>query len=157
MSRVIFQSFGQSSFVYGSERFRVADMIQQKSDVFVDGLNAVYKSGSDALKLLTRIHGQCEIHCWMKASNRIWVSNIIEEGLFKGVFLPNKGWENVIRFLRSNTEDPVVLSSSVCGEWGEIESRWDWEGSLSRNLKHLEISPDNWECYTFDQTVPSLV
>lgn len=152
MSRVIFKSFGQSAFVYGSERFRIDELLLPKNAPFVERLNKTYKTGGDELKLATRIHGQCEIHCWIKGENRLWVSNIIGSGLSKQfVFLPEKRWESIVEFLRSNSEDPVVLSSTVTGEWeGLPKDKWDLEGSLSRTCPHLEITPDTWKNYVFN-------
>ncbi len=49
-------------------------------------LNTVCAVGSDPLKLYARIHGQCEIHCYVEGRNREWLASIIQLGLDCGLY-----------------------------------------------------------------------
>jgi hypothetical protein len=73
---------------------------------------------------MARLHGQCEIHCYVEAENRLWLANIIESGLEKGIYrknldwgdlgLEDLGWNSVITLLGNGCRSPVVTSYSVC-------------------------------------------
>jgi len=79
-------------------------------------LNTALKIGNPCVQLLARIHGQCEIHCFIEGVNRGWVAGIIDEGLGRGIYRSDErlaGWQTVAGFLRSRTDEPVVLSYSV--------------------------------------------
>lgn len=153
-------------------RFKYGDefTLFNKIDNFQLKLNTAYLLGSNAVKLAARIDGQCEIHCWVKGENRIWLSEIIKSGLNAGIYQPDKGWEDVIDLLTSEQDNPVVLSYSVCdqfpnskvSEWDdsddafyELDSATRWELGMTglRNLDHklLELSPDNWNTFYFNQ------
>jgi hypothetical protein len=86
----------------------------EQIDTFSMSLNTALVAGSDAVKLLARLHGQCEIHCWVDGPNRAWLAGIIERGRKTHVLRPNQGWENVVELLRSRDDSPVVTSYSVC-------------------------------------------
>ena len=83
-------------------------------DTFGLALNTAYKIGNDAIRLMARIHGQCEIHCWIPGRDRAWIAGIIESGLKDNLFRGDSGWEDVIKLLTSNQKTPVVLSYGVC-------------------------------------------
>jgi hypothetical protein len=81
-------------------------------------LNTGLAMGGDSLKLFARLHGQCEIHCWIESErDKKWLANIIEEGRKLGIMRANQGWESVITLLRKDGEFPVVCSYSVCEQF----------------------------------------
>jgi len=82
--------------------------------IFVLHLNSALAMGNDVTKLLARLHGQCEIHCYVEGPNRTWLAGIIERGRKTNVLRPDMGWEDVAELLRSRDDCPVVCSYSVC-------------------------------------------
>lgn len=88
-------------------------------DGFTIRLNTAWRVGSMPVRLLTRLHGQCEIHAWVDGPNRSWLADMIADGrcarvLRSGRELREWGtWEKVIAFLRSRDDEEVVMSFSV--------------------------------------------
>lgn len=76
-------------------------------------LNTAVAAGSDPVRLLARIHGSCEIHCYVEGPDRAWLAAIMEVGLRDNVFRTDQGWESVIEFLGGRDDEPVVMSYSV--------------------------------------------
>lgn len=75
-------------------------------------LNTASAVGDDAVKMLARIHAQCEIHGFVSGKNRQWMANIIDNAAIE-VFRPNSGWVEVVELLRESEDGPVVMSYSV--------------------------------------------
>ena len=103
--------------------FRVAcsgfdDMVLSAGGVqstpFSASLNTALVMGSDPIRLLARLHGQCEIHAYVEGPNREWLAGIISEGLRSGVMRGRCHWEDAVTLLRSGDDSPVVTSYSVC-------------------------------------------
>lgn len=140
-------------------------------------LNTTLRLGNDQMKLYARLHGQCEIHCYVEHENMMWFSNIIENGLKNYIFRRDAGWENVISHLRhefaEDRNEPIVTSFSVtdefpnreiCGisDWSlkDIDTWYDipfekrWQMGV-RNLRAkdgglMEIKPQNFNDYIFE-------
>ncbi|MDT5061541.1 MAG: hypothetical protein QOH63_2000 [Acidobacteriota bacterium] len=145
----------------------------KRVEVFSAALNTALIMGSDPIKLMARLHGQCEIHAYIEGKNRDWVAGIIEKGRASGIMRADVGWEETITMLRSNSERPVVTSYSVCeqfpnagaakwtppvnedGEdwdtWYDLprEERWRLGMEDLRAESLLEIKPDDWDTYYF--------
>jgi hypothetical protein len=148
-------------------------MGDKRVGVFSMGLQTMLDAGNDQMKLLARIHGQCEIHAWVEGPNRAWVANIIDRGLATSFYRKDMGWESVAGLLRRADDSPVVMSYSVCDgfpnrgldadyandtcdEYGErwyelpFETRWEHCIKTLRERDPLmEIKPDNWDNYYF--------
>jgi hypothetical protein len=154
-------------------------------------LNTAIATGSDAVRLLARLHGQSEVHCWVDGPNRNWLADIIVAGRTEGVLREEMGWEALADFLRSRNDEPVVCSYSVCASFpnyglfpethplkvrqsnGEdvdqivdeyydmdFQAQWnDCMGELRTRPGLLEMKPDGWESYYFDNglTAESLI
>ena len=75
-------------------------------------LNTVMSVGDNAMKLIARLHAQCEYHCWVAGENRAWLADIIENAS-ETLFRPNSGWDEVIELLRESDEGAVVVSESI--------------------------------------------
>jgi hypothetical protein len=113
-------------------------------------LNTAVAVGCDAMKLAAKLHGWCEVHCWVEGKDRAWLADVIEQGLDIGIFrrgiwyvdrplnaneaisdAPDKqwssqGWEAVQAFLRGRDDCPVVTSYSVTDSFPNA-SIADWE------------------------------
>jgi hypothetical protein len=92
-------------------------------------LNTALVAGSDPVRLAAKIHGWCEIHCWIEGADRKWLAGIIDEGLAAGIYRrgmwyadqpdgpkdkwSSQGWDEVLDLLRERDNGPVVLSYSV--------------------------------------------
>jgi len=84
------------------------------ADVGNVALNTAMETGSDAMRLLARLHAQCELHCWVDGPNRRWLADIIVAGREEGTLREDAGWEELAMFLRIQDDEPVVCSYSVC-------------------------------------------
>ncbi len=164
------------------------DLMGETDGILIDGerhglfslqLNSAYVIGGDALKLAARIHGQCEIHCYVEAPNRLWLASVIEQALEDNTFREGirghpMGWHNVISHLRDGGNTPVVCSYSVCESFpnpfmvpgladpetcsGIDEDKWDkcdqWalcmEALRNKNINsELELKPNDWQTFRF--------
>lgn len=139
-------------------------------NMFELGLNTAYDCGSDPIKLMARLHGQCEIHTFVEGINRTWLADIIAEGLRIHVLRKEMGWPSVIDFLRERDDEPVVTSYSVCEQfpnrhaanwqpdpdgdpdgWYELSHEEQWMQAMTgiRDNEWLEMKPDNWQSFFF--------
>lgn len=145
-------------------------------DVWVASLQTALDIGGDELKLCARLHGQCEIHCYVEGNNRAWLADIIERGRAKSILRAAQGWESVVTLLRTRADEPVVCSYSVCDQFPSFgalpddhpltkrddDERWDefykmsdeeqWTECLRgvRERHGLELQPADWAAYSFD-------
>jgi len=151
--------FGRSVATWSAEQVQSARLAVRHSDSVSDGLaisvygvdldpgcltlNTALQLGSPAIRLMTRLHNQCEIHCWVDGPNRSWLADLIDAGLAEGSFRHTEeargcGWSDVTKLLRSRDDEPVVTSYSVCDQfpnsyastwmpaWPEgVPERWD--------------------------------
>jgi hypothetical protein len=81
-------------------------------------LNTALAMGNDPIKLMARLTGQAEDHCWVDGPNRAWLADVIEDGLERRIFrqpFPNdsRTWQSVVALLRERDDCPVVCSYSV--------------------------------------------
>lgn len=114
--RQFFESFRTWSFVHRGAMYRLPDGSQM--NVFEATLNTAVAMGSDAIRLLAKLHGQCEIHAYVEGPNRAWLADIIEQGVKEKILRVWEndnygGWPAVIELLRSRDDEPVVTSYSV--------------------------------------------
>jgi hypothetical protein len=143
--------------------------IKYRTTPFDAALNTACVIGSDAVKLMARLHGQCELHAFVEGANRDWLASIIEKGRQQSVFRADMGWETIITLLRSRSDCPIVTSYSVCQQFPnpsiagwkderEGDAFWDlpnedrWKLALTglRESKGgLEMTPDNWAEFYF--------
>jgi len=149
-------------------------------------LNTALVVGSDAVKLAARLHAQCELHAWVDGPNRAWLADLMQAGLDAGVFRDgfwfatapdgpkgtwsSQGWDEVIEFLRSRDDEPVVTSYSVgscfpnrwiagwepppmpegwAPDWADSDKgRMEWERDYptgdAREEYYYEVAGDLW-------------
>lgn len=124
-------------------------------DSFVLALNTAMRVGNDQLKLAARLHGQCELHCWVDGPNRSWLATIIQQGLESGIFRRSlwqgypTGWEGVLALLWSRDNEPVVVSYSGTNGFPEPFDA-DWEGKPAPGGDGDELY-EAWEALTAEQ------
>lgn len=114
-------------------------------------LNTAIVAGSDAINWLARMHATCEIHGYVEGPHREWLADIIAQGRADKVLRSNMGWEDVIDLLRSNYDEPVVMSYSVCdgfpnpsvSDWADVKPKpeTDQYGELDDDE---EAEWENW-------------
>lgn len=119
-------------------------------------LNTALRMGSNPVKLMARIHGSCEIHCFVEGENRNWLAGLIEDGIETNVlrFKTNNmdnGWLNVADMLRDSDDDPVVLSYSVTDPFPNGRN---WDSSINSLRKESiisdkELKPETWNTFGF--------
>lgn len=104
-------------------------------------LNTALVAGSDVVRLATKIHGWCEVHCWVDEPHHEWLASIIDKGLATGIYrrglwyepMPGakkkwsiQGWENVLELLHTPDTGPVVMSYSVAESFPNADvAGWD--------------------------------
>lgn len=146
---------------------------KERTDPFTAALNTACRMGGDALKLVARLHGQCEVHAYVEGTHRVWLADIIEGARELRVLRDGMGWEAVIALLRGREDGAVVTSYSVCQQfpnsnvagWKDDEDgdgfwklpdsqRWALaiEG-LRSSGGGLEMTPDNWDEFYFGEGV----
>ena len=140
----------QENNIIWADRFRVAlefdglelTVDDKKIGYFDLFLNTALAVGSDALKMLASIHGQCEVNAFIRGKNRAWMADIIENDM-AGLFRPGKGWDEVIEFLRESEDETVFMSYSVTGDiLGNVFSEW-----LKNVMKEKGLDADEEDNY----------
>ena len=149
--------------------FSVSDeTFKNGDDLFALQLNTAYTFCNDQIKLMARLHGQCEIHCYLTAGrNAKWLAEIIRGGLRSGIYRSGQGWENLESTLdRYKGNSHIVCSYSVTDgfpdysvadfdgspdEWYELPEMEQWSKAIAglTQEKWLEIKPDNFQDYHF--------
>lgn len=120
----------------------------EKVGLFELGLNTALAIGNDSIKLMARIHGQCELHSFVEGRNRSWLAKMIEDGLKSQIYRKGQGWEEVATFLGIGTSE-VVLSFSVCDHFPSKAGKWEAEMQELRKSKYLELNPESWSVFSF--------
>jgi len=131
-------------------------------DLFQCELNTIVKIGSDSMKFIAWIHGQCEIHLWVDGPNRAWLADIIDEGLKIGILREESqgydGWGKVAELLRESDEGEVVTSYSVTESFPHFDYEKDelmtWEDSIEWLKKRgggTEMKPEEWNEFHFGE------
>lgn len=128
-------------------------------DLFSLQLNTALALGSDAVKFSTRLHGQCEIHAFVRGENRAWLAEIVDRGVASGVlrepYQKQYGsWQDVSAMLRSSTASPVVTSYSVTESFPARAEQW--ELAFAKIDPRCELRPDDWETYRFRHELSAL-
>lgn len=127
-----------------------------------------------SLRLLARLHGQCEIHCYVEGVDRAWFADRIYDALHVVVRTHDDredmellrvghscdqgqdiGWLKLMDWLRSRDDEPVVCSYSVTDQF----PRWDegaddtmtWPKAMDwlRTQGGLRMSPEDWDSFYF--------
>ncbi|WP_163869618.1 hypothetical protein [Myxococcus eversor] len=118
-------------------------------------LNTALVLGSDVVRLMARLHGQCEIHANIPAPECAWVAGIIDGGRESGVLRANMGWAELAAMLRASAAagETVVTYSSVTGAFPGVESKTsalrDFDEHLSALDNSLRIEREGWESFRF--------
>lgn len=119
-------------------------------DAFSLILNTAIAVGSDPVKVLARIHGQCELHGYIEGPNRAWLADLIDQGLADGVMRRTLrgrplGWDDVTAFLRARNDEPVVMSDSS-GDMFPNEDVAEWRPPAGTDLRPdwAAEDPDEW-------------
>lgn len=167
-----------TAFSIGDLRFELPD--GRKTDSFIVALNTILAAGGDVLRLMARLHGQCEVHGYIEGPNRAWLADLIDKGIGECLLRPNMGWEAVTELLRKSDYEPIVTSYSVCDgfpspyfclperttteleyeSWYTLPNEEKWRQgmeklrSLSESL--LEFRPDNWSEVRFDEGITAM-
>lgn len=85
---------------------------EDKVSAFVLYINTAYYLGTDEIKLMSRIHNQCEFHSYILPKSFKWMHKIISRGLKNGIMRKNHGWEELL-ILLEKSKSPIVTSFSV--------------------------------------------
>lgn len=103
-------------------------------------LNSAIEWGSERMRLIAKLHGQCEIHAYCEENDRAWLAELIDQAVEDKLLRPDAwgydGWPAVSAMLRDG-RGPVVTSYSVCDSFptptldpalAEHEDPWEaWE------------------------------
>jgi hypothetical protein len=142
-------------------------------------LNTVCAIGNDSLKLMARLHAQCEIYCWVAGPHRAWLAGLIDNALEEKIFRRflrdgfRLGWEDVAAHLRKRDNEPIVCSYSVCEQfpnrevagwkddrdgdgWHDLQREDQWSRALAGLPSTLEIHPDTFGSYRFGYGITAM-
>lgn len=149
---------GPGSMILGDNAL-VHPQTGAKLDLYHLGLNTAVAMGSDPVRLLAKLAGQCEIHAYVEGKNRAWLADIIEAGVRDNILRTWKqdqypGWPGVVELLRSRDNEPVVASYSVTNTFpnyniARTHGAWaiEVDHNAIRQTYHLEEDDDpaEWE------------
>lgn len=141
MSRVTYNAIDKTAGVRGPERAYAGLVVSKLTEGFIGTsaspfgdnaefclqLNTAIFVGNDAVRLLARLHGQCEIHGYIEGPNRGWYAGIIHDGLEAGVLRAEMGWESVMLLLSVADDSPIVTDYSVTESFPS-QSAASWAG-----------------------------
>jgi hypothetical protein len=165
----------RTAFAVGDFKFSLPD--GRTADAFTVTLNTVIVAGDDVLRLMARLHGQCELHGYVEGPNRAWLADLMARGIDEHLFRPKQGWEDVIALLRAAADQPVVTSYSVCDSfpnpgivgltdekkseaWYELPVAQQWRQALkvlrAEPRRGLEWRPDNWADIRFGNGITAM-
>lgn len=159
---------GSDSFIIDGRFYFVRDTV----------LNTAIVMGSDPVRLLARVAGQCEIFGYVEPVNRLWMAGIIDQGIHAGVIRCTPGWVDLYALLKDIGAHPgaVVMSYSASDAFpsaalvhdagvmvamnddGDPSEKWESLPAFDRWLRGmeavrknpaLELKPDNWGSFRF--------
>lgn len=123
----------------------------KKVDLFTLALNTALVMGGDTVKLFARLHGQCEIHCWIEGrKDKQFIADLIKKGREQGLMRENEGWEDVVALLEKPDDSAVVCSYSVCEQfpnWGMLPDDHDLKVKYREAKEKNDGDADCDECY----------
>ncbi|WP_194838596.1 hypothetical protein [Nocardia sp. XZ_19_369] len=103
-------------------------------------LNTGIAVGSDAVALLTRLHGSAEDGLYVAAADQQWLAHIITEGRRANILRQGKGWESVVAHLSEDPGSDVLITSSHT-DVPRIQLR-------ATGAAHEETTGDEWDRIT---------
>lgn len=118
-------------------------------------LNTAIRVGGDEVRLMARIHAQCEIHGFIPPESSAFVAGIISRGRESGLYRSDMGWEAVAELLLASgpAGKSVVMSYSVTDSFPgydrETDEPKDWDTALASLDPTLAIREDTWKDYHF--------
>jgi hypothetical protein len=124
-----------------------------QANVLETTLNTAVVMGSDPIRLLAKLHGQCEIHAYVEGPNRAWLAGIVEQGIQNKVLRVWEkdfygGWPAVVELLRSRDDEPVVTSYSATKQFpnrfiASEHGSWDATPDLEAIKQEYELTDDD--------------
>jgi hypothetical protein len=124
-------------------------------DAFGVILNTAMTLGGDAVRLMARIHAQCEIHGFIPPESADFVVGIIEQGRKTRLCRDGMGWEAVTALLKASAvaKLPVVMSYSVTDTFPGWDAQKDepktWDVAFAELDGLLAIREETWKDYHF--------
>jgi hypothetical protein len=134
------------------------EVLKEWSTPWLYFLNFAMRVGNPLIHIMARLHGQCEIHAYIKKNNFSWFKDIIQEGLDKKILRDkirvgkkeySTGWTELIEMLETTEGNEIVTSFTVCEEFPMIylglddeESKLDMEWDVLWGLAWEHISKD---------------
>jgi hypothetical protein len=85
----------------------------RRGDPWHVALNTAIVAGSDPVRLLARLHAQCEVHGYIDGPDRAWAADLIQAGRRDKILHRDTGWENVVTLLQAGDTGRVFMSYSV--------------------------------------------
>lgn len=123
----------------------------ETEEAWILNLNTSLLVGNDAIKLLARLHAQCEVHCFVREPNRNWLAEIIEYGVQRKTL--REPFTALAAWLRTGPPGDVVCSYSVTDQFPrydvETDARGNWDEQFKQLDATLELSPITWDDYFF--------
>lgn len=124
-------------------------------DAFGVILNTAMTLGGDTVRLMARIHAQCEIHGFIPPESAGFVAGIIEQGRKTRLYRDGMGWDSVAALLNASAvaKLPVVMSYSVSDSFPGWDEKKDepktWDAALAELDGMLAIREETWKDHHF--------
>ena len=108
--------------------------------------------GSEALSVAARIHGFCELHCYVRNEHFVWFAGVLDRCKEELLFCAG---DDLLDELRRNMSSAVVLSFSGCNGfpsrpdaneeaecWYDLPFEERWKAAFDELPEWLELAPD---------------
>lgn len=153
----------EAKFVIDGELYSTCDLLS----------NTAIAIGNDIIRMMVRIHNQCEIHLRVEGEDREWLAHIIQKGLWGKIIRnhPLYGdesglgqWDLLRNFLVADDSQPVVMHYTVTDSFPygvltspekdfqpPISEEEIWNASLKvlREKEYPRLRPDGFSTTTF--------
>ena len=116
-------------------------------NAFHVALNSAMAFGGPHVRLAARLHGQCEIHCYVEDVQRHFLARKIEDATSCGIFRAGVGWEEAVARLREVRHfGAAVFSYSTtrnfpCLQPGAIDPVYDDEREWDAACREFDALP----------------
>lgn len=133
--KAFFESFRIYCNGFLGDSYLIMPATGKPINLFHAALNSMVAGGSDAIRLLAKLHAQSEIHCYVEGKNRAWLADVIAQGVKDKILRTwgkyddaRTGWQSVIGLLRTRDDEPVVTSYSVTEQFPNYYTAKEYEG-----------------------------
>lgn len=190
MSHIGFTTGAQTRLISGTERAHMGMLVDGLGGLvrprgtaddedrwFIAQLNAAMMATPDDIRLVARMHAQCELGAWVRNENTPWLARLIRDSCERTIRFkdqreqllrvgfsvygradlnyrgdqrgPEQTWWSLCEWLENYPGD-VAMFYSVSGfPWPTVQDRCSvyLDKWLRENVPHLEWTPEGWNSW----------